>query len=155
MKKILSLWLLFSFAGNLQAQENTFSLQQAIDYALKNHTSVLNAQLDEDIARKKVNEIVGLGTPQIEGTADFNYFLDIPVSFVPAEFFGGEPGSYAPVQFGQKFSASAGVNISQLLFDGSYLVGLQATKTYQDLSRKQTKQTKTETAVNVLSLIHI
>jgi hypothetical protein len=67
MKKILSLWLLFSLAGNSQAQENTFSLQQAIDYALKNHTSVLNAQLDEDIARKKVNEIVGLGTPQIEG----------------------------------------------------------------------------------------
>ena len=149
MKKILSLWLLFSLAGNSQAQENTFSLQQAIDYALKNHTSVLNAQLDEDIARKKVNEIVGMGTPQIEGTADFNYFLDIPVSFVPGEFFGGEPGTYAPVQFGQKYSASAGVNISQLLFDGSYLVGLQATKTYQDLSRKQTKQTKTETAVNV------
>ena len=71
MIKILSLWLLFSLAGNLQAQENTFSLQQAIDYALKNHTSVLNAQLDEDIARKKVNEIVGLGTPQIEGYADF------------------------------------------------------------------------------------
>ena len=119
MKKILSLWLLFSLTGYSQAQENTFSLQQAIDYALKNHTSVLNAQLDEDIARKKVNEIVGMGTPQIEGTADFNYFLDIPVSFVPGEFFGGEPGTYAPVQFGQKYSASAGGNMSQLLFDGS------------------------------------
>lgn len=149
MKKILSLWLLISFSGNLQAQENTFSLQQAIDYALKNHSSVLNAQLDEDIARKKVNEIVGLGTPQIDGSAEFNDFLDIPVSFVPGEFFGGEKGTFFPVQFGQKYSASAGVNISQLLFDGSYLIGLQATKTYQDLSRRQTKQTKTETAVNV------
>lgn len=78
-----------------------------------------------------------------------NDFLDIPVSFVPGEFFGGESGSFFPVKFGQQYSASAGVSVTQLLFDGSYLVGLQASKAFQELSRKQSRQTRTEAAVNV------
>ncbi|MBK7886110.1 MAG: TolC family protein [Bacteroidetes bacterium] len=149
MKKLLTLFLLSFFIGSLQAQDSTFSLQQAIDYALANHSAVKNALIEEEIANKKINELIGAGTPQINGSAELNNFLDIPVSFVPGEFFDGEPGTFFPVQFGQQYSASAGVSISQLLFDGSYMVGLQASKTYRELSRKQSKQTRTETAVNV------
>ncbi|MBK9319752.1 MAG: TolC family protein [Bacteroidetes bacterium] len=149
MKKLLTLYLLSFFIGSLQAQDSTFSLQQAIDYALANHSAVKNALIEEEIANKKINELIGAGTPQINGSAELNNFLDIPVSFVPGEFFDGEPGTFFPVQFGQQYSASAGVSISQLLFDGSYMVGLQASKTYRELSRKQSKQTRTETAVNV------
>jgi outer membrane protein len=149
MKKLLTLYLLSFFIGSLQAQDSTFSLQQAIDYALEHHSAVKNALIEEEIANKKINELIGAGTPQINGSAELNNFLDIPVSFVPGEFFDGEPGTFFPVQFGQQYSASAGVSISQLLFDGSYMVGLQASKTYRELSRKQSKQTRTETAVNV------
>ncbi|MBK9402522.1 MAG: TolC family protein [Bacteroidetes bacterium] len=149
MKKLLTLYLLSFFIGSLQAQDSTFSLQQAIDYALANHSAVKNALIEEEIANKKINELIGAGTPQINGSAELNNFLDIPVSFVPGEFFDGEAGTFFPVQFGQQYSASAGVSISQLLFDGSYMVGLQASKTYRELSRKQSKQTRTETAVNV------
>lgn len=149
MKKLLTLLLALIIHQGLQAQDNSFSLKKAIEYALVNQHSVKNALLDEEIARKKVNELVGIGTPQIEASAELNDFLKIPVSFVPGEFFGGEPGSYFPVQFGQQFSASAGVSVSQLLFDGSYLVGLQASRTYQELSRKQVKQTRTDVAINV------
>jgi len=53
------------------------------------------------------------------------------------------------VKFGQPYTASAGVTATQLLFDGSYLVGLQASRTYRELSKKATAQTKTETAINV------
>jgi len=149
MNKILTLYLLCFAIGTSQAQENTFSLKQAIDYALANHSAVKNALLEEEIANKKINELIGAGTPQINGSAELNNFLDIPVSFVPGEFFDGEAGTFFPVQFGQQYSASAGVSISQLVFDGSYMVGLQASKTYRELSRKQSKQTRTETAVNV------
>ena len=140
MKKLLTLYLLSFFIGSLQAQDSTFSLQQAIDYALANHSAVKNALIEEEIANKKINELIGAGTPQINGSAELNNFLDIPVSFVPGEFFDGEPGTFFPVQFGQQYSASAGVSISQLLFDGSYMVGLQASKTYRELSRKQSRQ---------------
>ncbi len=149
MKKLLTLCLYSMVAMTAKAQDNIFSLKQAIDYALTNHSSVKNALLEEEIAGKKINELIGVGTPQINGSAELNDFLDIPVSFVPGEFFDGEPGSFFPVQFGQQYTASAGVSITQLLFDGSYLVGLQASRTYRELSHKQIKQTRTETAVNV------
>ena len=149
LTKLKIVAFLFLQTVSLHAQENSFTLQQAIDYALKNQTSIRNAQIDEEIAAGKVNELIGAGTPQLSGTADLNNFIDIPVSFVPGEFFGGDAGTFLPVRFGQQFSASAGISLSQLLFDGSYLVGLQASKTYLELSRKQTRQSRTETAVNV------
>jgi outer membrane protein TolC len=150
MKRTLLFYLAFLSTLPLLAQEGqSFSLQQAIQYAFAHQATVLNSVIDEEISKKKVNELVGLGTPQIEASAELNNFLEIPVSFVPGEFFGGEPGSFLPVQFGQQFTASAGVNVSQLLFDGSYLVGLQASRTYAELSRKQTKQTRTESAIAV------
>lgn len=149
MKQLLTLMVGLICLQTTLAQENSFSLMQAVDYTLANQAQVKNALLEEELSRKKVNEIVGLGTPQIEANAELNNFLDIPVSFVPGEFFGGEPGTFFPVQFGQQYSASAGISVSQLLFDGSYLVGLQASRTYQELSRKQSKQTRTDAAVNV------
>lgn len=149
MKKLLTLLIALATLQAAQAQDNRFSLKQAVDYSLANQPQVKNALLEEEVSAQKIKELIGLGTPQLSASAELNDFLNIPVSFVPGEFFGGEPGTYFPVQFGQQYTASAGVSLSQLLFDGSYLVGLQASRTYQELSRKQTRQTRTEAAVNV------
>jgi len=126
-----------------------FSLKQAVDYALQQQTSLKNAMIDEQIAQKKVWEIAGIGLPQLSASFDFKDFVEIPTSLIPGEFFGGPPGSYIPVQFGTQYSATAGISASQLLFDGSYIVGLQATKVYLELARKQTERTRTETVVAV------
>lgn len=148
--KSLKLLLMFVCAVTLSsAQTQQLSLKQAIDFALTNQVNVKNALVEEKISKQKVNEITGLGTPQISGSAELNHFIEIPTTFVPGEFFGGEAGTFAPVQFGQPYTASVGVTATQLIFDGSYLVGLQASRAYQDLSRKQTHQTKIETAVAV------
>ena len=151
MKKILLLLVAFASItqGHAQDDNSAFSLKQAIEFAMINQPNVKNAQLDESIAKNKVEEIIGIGTPQINASADINKFIKIPTSFVPAEFFGGSSGEFFAVQFGQAYTASAGITATQLLFDGSYIVGLQASKTYMELSRKSTIQTKTETAVNV------
>jgi hypothetical protein len=151
MKKILLLLVAFASItqGHAQDDNSAFSLKQAIEFAMINQPNVKNAQLDESIAKNKVEEIIGIGTPQINASADINKFIEIPTSFVPAEFFGGRSGEFFAVQFGQLYTASAGITATQLLFDGSYIVGLQASKTYMELSRKSTIQTKTETAVNV------
>lgn len=146
---ILLTGMIFTFfPGNTIAQSG-YTLQQAIDYALKNHADVLNGKLETDIAAAKVNEYLGIGMPQINGSAEIIRFLDIPTQFVPAEFFGGDAGTYAPVKFGQNYSASAGLTGSQLLFDGSYLVGLKATKLYAELSKKELTVTKTDLAAKV------
>jgi outer membrane protein TolC len=151
MKKLLTFCLLLLITGSLSAQDSSahYSLKQALDFAFQNQGDLKNAILEQEIAHQKVHEIEGLGTPQINGNAEINNFLELPTTFVPGEFFGGEPGSFAPVKFSQKYSASVGVSASQLIFDGSYLIGLKATKAYQDLSRKQMHQTKTDLAVKV------
>jgi outer membrane protein len=148
--KLLQIFLMFLCATHITAaQTQQLSLKQAIDLSLTNNVNVKNALLEEGISKQKVNELTGLGTPQITGSAELNHFIEVPTTFVPAEFFNGEPGTFAPVRFGQPYTASAGITATQLIFDGSYLVGLQASRAYQDLSRKQTKQTKIETVVTV------
>ncbi|MES2416738.1 MAG: TolC family protein [Bacteroidota bacterium] len=125
-----------------------FNLQQAIDYAQQHQTNVLNAQIDEQIAKNTVKQTIGIGLPQLSGNANFQDFIKIPTSLLPGEVFGA-PGTQIPVQFGVKYNSTLGLELNQLVFDGSYLVGLQASKTFKELSVKSTKRTRIETAVAV------
>lgn len=148
MKRLVILWALAAtIAANAQdgvkeTAPAAFSLQQAVDYALQNHRDVKNAVLEEQIAKQKVNEITGMGLPQINSSFDVKDFLEIPVSLVPGEFFGGEPGSFFPVKFGTKYQATAGFDASQLLFSGEYILGLKASKVFVELSTKSTQRSR-------------
>ncbi|NEU09400.1 TolC family protein [Flavihumibacter sp. R14] len=124
------------------------SLQEAIEYAQTHQTSVQNALIDEEIAKNDVKRIIGMGLPQVSGNASFSNYVKIPTSLLPGEFFG-QPGTQVPVQFGVKYQSTAGLELNQLLFDGTYLVGLQASKTYKELSNKNLRRTRIETAVAV------
>ncbi len=149
--KLKLLIFFFLFSLRLSAQDSTykFTLQQAIEFAYQNQANVKNAMLDEQIAKQRVNEITGAGTPQISGSFEINDYIELPTSFIPAEFFGGEPGTFAAIKFGQPYTATAGITASQLLFDGSYLIGLKASKTYRELARKQLQQSRIETSIAV------
>jgi len=69
---------------------------------------------------------IATGLPQISASADYQNFLELPTSLIPAQFFGGNEGEFAEVQFGTQQTMNAGVLVQQLLFDGSYIVGLEA-----------------------------
>jgi outer membrane protein TolC len=125
-----------------------FSLQEAIDYAQSHQSSILNASIDEEIAKNTVKRTIGIGLPQLNGNVNFQDFLKIPTNLLPGEIFG-KPGTQIPVQFGVQYQSSYGLELSQLLFDGSYLVGLQASKTFKELSNKNLKRSRIETAVGV------
>jgi outer membrane protein TolC len=125
-----------------------FSLKEAIDYAQKHQSAILNASIDEEIAKNTVKQTIGIGLPQLNGNVNFQDFLKIPTNLLPGEFFG-KPGTQIPVQFGVQYQSSYGLELNQLLFDGSYLVGLQASKTYKELSNKNLKRSRIETAVGV------
>jgi outer membrane protein TolC len=144
---------LASFAAFSQTNETpssySFSLQQAVDFALQNQNNIKNAMLDEEIAKNKVKEVFGMGLPQVNASFDVKKFLELPTSLIPAEFFGGPPGSFAAVQFGTEYQATAGFDASQLLFSGDYFLGLKASKVYLELSSKATQRSKIETASTV------
>jgi outer membrane protein len=146
MKSQLSLFLLvFILAFNgLKAQEPTssgsimrISLEDAKNYALKNNYDILNAMKDIEIARKKVNETTAIGLPQVSASIAYNDFINIPTQLIPGEFFGEPAGTFIPVKFGTKFNMSVSGTVSQLMFSGEYIVGLQAARAFVDFSNKQ------------------
>jgi outer membrane protein TolC len=130
-------------------QTFNFSIQDCINYAYEHQDSVVNAQLNIKSAEYKVKETTGIGLPQINGTASFQDYLKIPTTLIPGEFFGQPAGTFVPLQFGVKYQSSLGVNASQILFDGSYLVGLKASKTYKELSTRNYTRSRIETNVKV------
>jgi outer membrane protein TolC len=170
MKKIILIigagWItLGAFAQTKDSSGSySFSLRQAIDYALQNQKDVKNAQLDEQIAKQKVKEIMGMGLPQINTSFDIKEFLYVPTqvipNFVSPAIYAGlvqagvapadpekmSPDGYPPLeaQFGTKYAATAGVDASQLLFSGEYFLGLKASKVFVELSSKSTERTKIE-----------
>jgi outer membrane protein TolC len=107
----------FMISGFLQAQQS-FTVEQSLDYAVANNVNVKKARIDQEIASQKVKETTGIGLPQIDAQGTYNYYLKIPVQLLPAEIAGGTPGTYIPVQFGLKQTASAGITLKQLLFNG-------------------------------------
>jgi outer membrane protein len=150
--QVLIMLLCIALAIPTMAQQKdttaNFSLQEAIAYAQKHHVSILNAKIDEEIASNTVKQTIGIGLPQLSGNATFQDFLKLPTSLLPGEVFG-EPGKQIPVQFGVKYNSTVGLELNQLLFDGTYLVGLKASRTYKELSVKNSSRTKIETAVAV------
>lgn len=144
MKK-LSLFLLLACIAT-QAQENkksySFSLQQAIEHALQYNYTAKNSGLDIEAAKKKKWETTASGLPQINAGLDYQNNFEIQKSLIPAQFLGGEPGEFAEVAFGTRHTMLARTTLSQLIFDGSYIVALQASKTY--LSFYETSKKKTD-----------
>ena len=152
MKKFTLIFLL-SCMG-MQAQETSkksysFSLQEAIEHALEYNYQSINSGRDVQSARQKKLEATSLGLPQINANVDFQNNFEIQKSVVPAEFFGGNPGEFVEVAFGTKQSMNARASLSQLIFDGSYIVALQASKTYLDFYEKS----KTKTDLEIKEMI--
>lgn len=123
---------------------SSFTLQEAIDFALKNNYSAINADRDLIDARKQKWETIATGLPQISGAIGYQNQLIQPVAQIPAEFFGGDPGTFQTVVFGQPQQATATATLTQQIFDGSYIVGVQATKAFLSYSQNNKEKTDLE-----------
>lgn len=133
------------------SEQKTFSLQQSLRYALEHSATLKNADLDIQIASKKTKEITGTGLPQISMSGDLNYFIEFPTSVIPANAFNplAPEGEYLAFQFGLPMTSKAGFDVTQLLFSGEYLVGLQAAKTYGELSRRAKERSEADVILQV------
>ena len=127
---ILTLLLFVGFANAQEKEKYAFTLDQAIEHALQNNYKAINASRDIESAKQKKWETTASGLPQINGTVNYQNNFVLQKSVVPAEFFGGNPGEFQEVEFGTKHNMTANASLSQLIFDGSYIVALQASKTY-------------------------
>jgi outer membrane protein TolC len=120
---------------SLGTAQQALTLAAAKEFALKNSFQVKSKTLDAQSAKLQTEELLAIGLPQISGSIQYQNFIDRPTSILPGDFFG-MPGQNVAVQFGVPQTLTAGINASQLLFDGSWLVGLQASKAYAALQNK-------------------
>ena len=152
MKKTLQV-LVFLVSASTFGQEtiSSFTLEQAVDYALIENASMKNAAADKKDALAQKWATIASGLPQIQGSVNYQNQLKQPVAQIPAEFFGGEPGTFSEVVFGQPQSLNASVTWNQLIFDGSYVVGVQATRTFLEYSQNAYDKTALEVRASIVS----
>jgi outer membrane protein TolC len=147
-------WLIFGLLllSNVVFSQQSFTLREAIEFTIKNHISIKNAQLDILNAEARVREIKGIGLPQVNANIAYTNNLIIQKVFIPAKTFDPKAadGDVIAAEFGVANSGQAGIGLSQLLFDGSYLLGLKAADVYKELSKKALVQTKQQSAENVI-----
>lgn len=136
MKK-LSLLIILIFTIAVSAQTNdkkkySFSIQQAIDFALKNNYKAINSGRDIETSKQKKWETTAMGLPQLNGRVDFLHNFKLQQQGVSGNAFNplGNPNDVSTIAFGTKNTMIGTATLSQLIFDGSYIVALQASKAY-------------------------
>jgi len=140
--KIIASFAFCIVALNAVAQEQNqiaFSLEEAIDYALKNNTNIINKEYEKEIAETQVGETLSQGLPQVNASANLNYNFEPQKSLLDLSTFDPSvpEGTEQPVSFQQKYDGNISVSLSQLIFDGSFFVGLEASRTFKELSTKE------------------
>ncbi|PZX55910.1 outer membrane protein TolC [Algoriphagus ratkowskyi] len=149
----LSLFKLQATAQEAPPRETLqLNLKETLEYALENNVDAKNAKLELLIAETTVKEELSKGLPQINGSFNFNYNPAIQVIFLPNEPPFGDPSidsDVIPARFGVSYQSGLGVTASQMLFDGSFFVGLRASKTLRELTEYDRIKTENDVLVNV------
>jgi outer membrane protein len=173
MKKtfLLVLLIIYSLSGvtaqidSLGIDSTTIhrlSLDDATNYAVEHNYQNQNSALEIKIAKKQIWETTAIGLPQVEATGEYQNMIQIPTQILPDfispsivavnEALGVDmpnaqnftPGGSTPVQFGQQHSLTGAITATQLIFSGEYIVGLQASRIFLELSKQgYSKSTKT------------
>lgn len=147
---LLLVAVLAAIPGMTQEEaSNSFTLEECIEYAMQHNANAKNERLNTSIAKAQIGETRAQGLPQINGSGELNANIEIPVQFLPGSFLGMPEVEYAPVQFGVPFQGNMSISASQLLFDGSYFVGLQAAKVYRELAEKGARRAEIDVAEGV------
>ena len=133
-----------SYFGFAQETPQNFSLQEAIDFALENNRQAKNATLDIDAAKQQKWETTASGLPQVNASVDYQ-------NLIKQQFESVDFNQDGIPDFGAKNSVNASATLSQLLFDGSYLVGLQSAKVYLEISKNSKEKTDLEVRKAVIN----
>lgn len=113
------------------------TLEEALEYAVENNVNTKNARLETLISKATVKETTATGLPQITGAFNLDYNPAIPVVFLPNEPPFGDPSipsDVIPARFGISYSSGLAVNVKQMIFNGSFFVGLRAARTLEKLT---------------------
>lgn len=154
MVMILGAVLLSVAAWSQEAAPTPMSLAAAKEYAVQHAFQVKNTDFSAQVAKLQTQELIAIGLPQVSGSLQYQNFIDRPTSILPGDFFG-MPGQQVAVQFGVPQQVTAGISASQLLFDGSWLIGLQASKAYASMQQKQVQKSQIDVKRSTEEAYHL
>jgi outer membrane protein len=142
-----------SKAQNISNQNYNFTLDQAISHALKNNSKAVNANRDIEISKQKKWETTTIGLPRITGGLDYLINIDFTLQGVSGNAFNpmGDPNAVSTIAFGTKHTMIAKATLSQLIFDGSYIVALQASKAYLQFFENAKKKTDADIKEQIIN----
>lgn len=146
MKKLVFLFTLLVAITRVGYGQRALSLQECIDFARENNPNLKSARSAIDAAEARVGEYIATGLPQLNASANLTDNYVIPTSFLPAFIVdpSAGPDEFVGVQFGTKYTGNASINLDQMIFNGSYFVGLKASKTYTELAKRDFIKTETD-----------
>ena len=147
IKHLLFVLLIFPFGIMTSGAQEPLplSMEQAVKMAHEKNTSVLNSKLDLQISERKIKETIAIGLPQLSFKSAYTF---LPV--VPTIVFGDDPNA-PPIELGVKHNLTSDLTASQLIFNGSYIVGLQATKVLNNLALQNNEKTLLDVNESVIS----
>ena len=143
IKLLLIFWLFFNYIFGQDLPES-LTINEAIEFGLSNNRSIINADREILKAKKERWKTIAIGLPQVSSQINYQNFLEMPISLVPSEFFGGKAGTFEELTFGTEQIMVGSVKMEQLIFDGSYLVGLEASRVYLKISENLFEKTNLE-----------
>lgn len=182
-KRPLLLLVLMIFATSINAQQpdtaqptkHEFSVQQAVDYALKNNVNVKNALLQVKVQEQQNAVFTAAAYPHINASIGTTYNPAIATTVIPNFISpatyqvlidqGVKDGNGNPIQmpsnfglipakFGTKFSANVGISLQQILFDGQVFVGLLARGAAVALQQKGAEVTQETLKANIYKVYY-
>jgi len=154
-KQIVLLVALF-LSGTLLAKAQDpqkLSLVEAVNMAMQYNTSMMNSKLDLQIAHKKIWETTAMGLPHVDITSAYTFLPKVPS--IPANVFDPNAPEGEMMELGVKNQVTGDLTASQLIFNGAYIVGLQATKVYYDLTLQNNEKTKLDVIESVINTYHM
>ena len=136
-----------------QPEVKSLTIKECLDLANKNNTQVKNALIDYQNQKQINKEVTAAAYPDINGAMNLINFTDIPTNILPGAFLG-RPGTFIPIQFGQNFSSTANITLSQIIFDGQIFIALKANKGVLDAAFKKYEITQIQIKANVLKICY-
>lgn len=130
------------------------SLQQCLEAALKNDQRVRLSAMEQERLKYQVRQTAGTGLPQLSASGSFQNFLKLPTQLIPGEFFG-EPGTLIPVQFGTNYNMSGGIQVSQLIYNQSFLVSLGISKRLMEQGELEIEKSRQNTVYDMAQMYYL
>ena len=130
-----------------------FSLKEAQNYAIENNYETIKSELDVTVTEKRIRETIGSGLPQVSTSIGYTNNIELPTVLIP-DFFN-DPDDMIEIQFGTQHNANLNLQVQQLVFNGSYFVGLATSRIIKRLATEGLERTRLDVMETVTQTYHL